>query len=115
MNVIGLFLLAGVLCACSPKSYDGRDGNNFSVSPFPDYGEVLAFPGAEGYGRRATGGRTGEVYQVTTLADSGKGSLRDAVSKPNRIIVFKVAGIIKLESPLDFSKNLTNCSTDSSG
>ena len=27
--------------------------------------------------------------------------------KPNRIIVFKVAGVIKLESPLDFSKNLT--------
>lgn len=47
------------------------------------------------------------MYQVTTLADSGKGSLRDAVSKPNRIIVFKVAGVIKLESPLDFSKNLT--------
>ena len=28
---------------------------------FPDYGEVLAFPGAEGYGRKTTGGRGGEV------------------------------------------------------
>lgn len=75
--------------------------------PFPDYGEVLAFPGAEGYGRNAVGGRYGEVYHVTTLDDSGKGSLRDAVSRPNRIIVFDVSGVIRLKSALSFSKNLT--------
>lgn len=75
--------------------------------PFPDYGEVLAFPGAEGYGRNAVGGRYGEVYHVTTLDDSGKGSLRDAVSRPNRIIVFDVSGVIRLKSALNFSKNLT--------
>lgn len=102
MNLIGFFCLAWALLACDQD--EGKDNSGVS---FPDYGEVLAFPGAEGYGRHATGGRTGEVYQVTTLADSGRGSLRDAVSKPNRIIVFKVAGVIKLESPLDFSKNLT--------
>lgn len=102
MNLIGFFCLAWALLACGQD--EGKDNPGVS---FPDYGEVLAFPGAEGYGRHATGGRTGEVYQVTTLADSGRGSLRDAVSKPNRIIVFKVAGVIKLESPLDFSKNLT--------
>lgn len=28
---------------------------------------LLAFPGAEGFGREAVGGRAGEVYHVTTL------------------------------------------------
>ena len=73
---IGILLLAWGLLACDEK----EEVSGPSV-PFPDYGEVLAFPGAEGYGRNAVGGRHGEVYHVTTLADSGKGSLRDAVSK----------------------------------
>lgn len=74
------------------------------------YAQQLAFPGAEGYGRFAKGARASEspeIYHVTNLDDSGKGSLRDAVSQPNRIVVFDVAGVIKLKSRLVFSKNLT--------
>jgi pectate lyase len=67
----------------------------------------LAFPGAEGFGQFATGGRGGETIHVTTLNDSGPGSIREAVSKPKRTIVFDVGGTIELKSNLAVSSDIT--------
>jgi hypothetical protein len=68
---------------------------------------ALAFPGAEGFGRNAIGGRNGKVYVVSNLNDSGAGSLRDAVSQPDRTIVFSVGGLIKLKDRLVVSKRVS--------
>lgn len=62
---------------------------------------IPAFPGAEGGGALSFGGRGGKVYVVTTLADSGPGSFREACEAGGaRIVVFNVAGIIQLKSPV---------------
>ena len=68
---------------------------------------VPAFPGALGFGSIVTGGRGKPVYHVTTLADSGAGSFRDAVSVSGRTVVFDVGGYISLNTAVSAKGNLT--------
>lgn len=79
----------------------------FSALVWPVLSAQLAFPGAEGFGRYATGGRGGEIYVVDNLNDEGQGSLRDAVSQPNRIVVFAVGGTINITDRIVVSKQVS--------
>ena len=72
-----------------------------SVYPLTIKAGQPAFPGAEGYGAYAKGGRGGRSLYVTNLRNSGIGSLRVAVeAKGPRVLVFRVAGTITLNSDL---------------
>jgi hypothetical protein len=70
----------------------------------PVANKLPAFPGAEGAGAFTPGGRGGKVYFVTNLNDSGPGTLREAVeAKGPRTVLFRVAGIIHLETPVSIT------------
>ncbi len=72
------------------------------------FSQLAAFPGAEGFGKYAKGGRGGKVVEVTNLADTGVGSFRWAFTQyPDTpiTIVFKVSGIIDLKSQLKVNRS----------
>jgi pectate lyase len=69
--------------------------------------QQLAFKGADGFGKFAKGGRDGSVYHVTTLADTGPGSFRDAVSQSKRTIVFDLSGVINIKSKISVQSEIT--------
>ncbi|XTP34570.1 Ig-like domain-containing protein [Mycobacterium sp. TJFP1] len=63
--------------------------------PPPPPGALPAFPGAEGFGSLATGGRGGSVVYVTNTNAAGPGSLQWAIDQPGaKYILFKVSGLI---------------------
>ena len=88
--------------------------------------QQIAFPGAEGYGKYASGGRGGYVVAVTNLQDTGTGSLRWALNQyvdtiyvfkdaanplyPITVyhpltVVFRVSGIIHLKSEIRINRD----------
>jgi hypothetical protein len=81
------------------------------LASFQAFG-LPAFPGAEGAGANARGGRGGTLFHVTTTNDNGStslaGSLRKGVTNNNCTIVFDVSGTITLASDLKITAaNLT--------
>jgi pectate lyase len=84
----------------TPTRYDNDPFFWLYVSGGPkemprDY--LPAFPGAEGMGAMATGGRGGRVIYVTTTAPDGPGSLKEALeARGPRTVLFAVSGQIDL-------------------
>lgn len=104
-----VILLVFALCLPACKGGGG-------IEPTP-VSSVPAFPGAEGGGKYASGGREGVVIHVTTLEDTRDkttgqpsfGTLRKALQMDGtRTVVFDVSGTINLTSQLEITGgNLT--------
>lgn len=94
-----LLIIGGVFSKCTGQK-------NQAISQ--EDPKPIAFPGAEGYGKYATGGRGGKVLIVTNLNDDGEGSFRKAATaNGKRVIVFAVSGTIHLNSSLTIKANAT--------
>ncbi|MEA3209358.1 MAG: hypothetical protein QOE70_2415 [Chthoniobacter sp.] len=91
------FALAAASCLCA-----------FALLGGPARAQLPAFPGAEGAGAYAKGGRGGDVYHVTNLSGSGAGSLAYGIANiptAGRTIVFDVSGYAHIAVTLRITKN----------
>ena len=91
-------LTVGLLAALASGSL-GAAASRQQQQPLPPG----AFPGARGWGKNATGGRAknARVLLVTSLADSGPGTLREALTASGpRVVVFRTGGVISLKSKI---------------
>jgi hypothetical protein len=71
-----------------------------------DYtGQLAVFPDAQGFGMTTPAGRGGKIIRVTTLADDGPGSLREALTaKGPRTVIFEVGGVIPLKRHIEIEE-----------
>lgn len=79
-----------------------------SATPKPSSAPANPSSAVVGYGAKTVGGAGGPVVTVSSVADSGAGTLRDAVTRANstpgpEIIRFGVAGTIDLNGDIDIS------------
>src|SRR5258705_4767679 len=102
MNLLQRYFLIALTAFLFTKCTAQKNAENYSeLIP-------IAFSGAEGYGKYATGGRGGKIFIVSNLNDKGPGSFREAAeAKGKRIIVFAVSGTIHLETKLSIKGDVT--------
>jgi pectate lyase len=108
--------LPGEDAGAPPRADTGvRPPNNCPTGPAVATQAVPAFPGAEGFGATATGGRGGGVCVVSNLNPSGAGSLGQCLqTRGARFVVFRVSGVIN--GPLNITQgNLTVAGQTSPG
>jgi pectate lyase len=93
---LALLLTVSGCATPSPSANVPAGRENADFSPVPA-GPVWFFPSID-WQAITDGGRGGEIVRVTTLANDGPGSLREAIAKEGpRIVVFEVGGVIDLE------------------
>src|SRR5688572_23775399 len=108
-QLLSLNLLLIVLCtSCNKRTKNELLNENGTGRKATTETTMDAFPGAEGFGRYATGGRGGRVVEVTNLNDAGAGSFRQAfLEYPGEpiTIVFRVGGIINLLTKIKVTRS----------